>query len=267
MDLLKMRTALLKKDIPTAVRLISKIDASAPPPKELLPKFQKELVLAKTITHVVRLQSKVEVDMSTALEAMDVKTIQRLLLQSEALDMNDNPIVVRGRKEINVILVRKRVMCKMVEFLQNENDHFDTISEALRVAVEINVDSAFIDKVRRVYDVTAPRILARNSLRTAIETVHYGCLVTALHDVLDIQRFQQNFAETEVRCGRNLLKLLSLEEELLKTETNRIGNPNLTHLKPNHATISMLDCNCKRNCTPRAPVHRRLCSATHTCEK
>ena len=55
-DLLKLRNALEKKNIPSVVKLIAKIDKASMPPAELMPKFQKELVLAKTMTQVVKLQ-------------------------------------------------------------------------------------------------------------------------------------------------------------------------------------------------------------------
>ena len=48
--LLDLRLALAKKNIPKVTQLIAKIDKGSLPPKNLMPKFAKELKLAKTIT-------------------------------------------------------------------------------------------------------------------------------------------------------------------------------------------------------------------------
>jgi len=106
-------------------------------------------------------------------------------------------------------------MIDMVEFLQNENDHFDTIEDTLAMAAEINVDASFVGKVRRVFESVRPRVLARDSLRRAVEYVHRSQIEEAVRDLLDIQRLSPGFAETEVRCARSILKLLQLESSLL----------------------------------------------------
>jgi len=94
-DLLALRSALAKKNIPVLVKLITKIDASAPPPAGLMPKFQKELMLAKTITHVVRMQSKLEEQMAAALEDMvdasDCRKASFRLMRYTATGRSHNP--------------------------------------------------------------------------------------------------------------------------------------------------------------------------------
>jgi myosin heavy subunit len=150
-DLLVLRSALAKKNIAVAVKYIAKMESSSLPPPGLMPKFTKELMLAKTIIQVVRLQNQLEVDLQEAIDVMDVRAIQVLLLQSDSLEMRDNPVVIRARNEIGSILRRKRIMVDLVEFLQNENDHFDTVLESIQLAKEANVDADFIAKVSRYY--------------------------------------------------------------------------------------------------------------------
>lgn len=81
-----------------------------------------------------------------------------------------------------------------------------------------------------MYDSTVPRMKARNSLRQGIEVVHENLLNESLQNALDIQRSYPSFAETEIRAGKNLLKLMHFEQELMRAEDLHLINPRVPRL-------------------------------------
>ena len=118
-------------------------------------------------------------------------------------------------------------MSDMVAFLKNENDRFDTIEGTIAAAEDIGVPPLFVDAVKKVsflssllslflssslsstpsipsipssqvYTTVAPRITARNALRTAIERVHHSEIIKELAHVLEIRAEFPSFGETEV---------------------------------------------------------------------
>jgi hypothetical protein len=73
-------------------------------------------------------------------------------------------------------------------------------------------------------------MMTRNSLRQAIEVVHESLLNDSLQNALDIQRSYPSFAETEIRAGKNLLKLIHFEQELMQAEDLPLINPRMPRL-------------------------------------
>ena len=68
--------------------------------------------------------------------------------------------------------------------------------------------------MRGVYDKAGPRLKSRNRLRHMIESVdRFGIEHTCL-EVLEIQKLQPGFAESELRAAKAMLRLLDFDAEL-----------------------------------------------------
>jgi hypothetical protein len=72
--------------------------------------------------------------------------------------------------------------------------------------------------VRGVYDKAGPRLKSRNRLRHMVESVdRFGIEHTCL-EVLEIQKLQPGFAESELRAAKAMLRLLEFDAELNPTD-------------------------------------------------
>lgn len=72
--------------------------------------------------------------------------------------------------------------------------------------------------MRGVYDKAGPRLKSRNRLRHMVESVdRFGIEHTCL-EVLEIQKLQPGFAESELRAAKAMLRLLEFDAELNPAE-------------------------------------------------
>jgi hypothetical protein len=73
--------------------------------------------------------------------------------------------------------------------------------------------------VRDVYDKAGPRLKTRNRLRHAVESVDRYTIEHTCLEVLEIQKMQPGFAESELRAAKAMLRLLEWDNELNPTES------------------------------------------------
>jgi myosin heavy subunit len=213
-DLLCLRKAIMQKDTKKMIQSIVNLDASKINLEKLMPNFQNEVTIARAMLKLVSMQDQLVKQMETAVKNNDTELIRYLIKNSEKIDMSSHPIIDMGRKTLRQLVQKKEIMKKIVEFLQNENEHFSIMPDLLATAKELGVDPDYVAKARRIYEAAEPRLEARYRLRKAIETVDKDSIIIALRDVEDLQRFQPRFGETEIRAGRNMLYLIALEEQL-----------------------------------------------------
>jgi hypothetical protein len=77
--------------------------------------------------------------------------------------------------------------------------------------------------VRDVYDKAGPRLKTRNRLRHAVESVDRDTKEHTCQEVLEIQKMQPGFAESELRAAKAMLRLLEWDNELNPTEQDEEG--------------------------------------------
>jgi hypothetical protein len=77
--------------------------------------------------------------------------------------------------------------------------------------------------VRDVYDKAGPRLKTRNRLRHAVESVDRYTIEHTCLEVLEIQKMQPGFAESELRAAKAMLRLLEWDNELNPTEQDEEG--------------------------------------------
>lgn len=75
-------------------------------------------------------------------------------------------------------------------------------------------DSLLFVLVRGVYDKAGPRLKSRNRLRHMIESVDRFGIEHSCLEVLEIQKMQPGFAESELRAAKAMLRLLHFDAEL-----------------------------------------------------
>ncbi len=175
--------------------------------------YSNELRAGRTMLKYIEIQDKFITDMNEAIARSDVTVLNQLLIQSERLELTHHPIVELARKELGCLHKKKVIVEKLVEFLQNQSmEVLDTVPDLLSAANEHGVDREFIHKVRTVYEDAGPRLRARTKLRKAVEVVDEQLVASSIREIESLRRIYPDYAEIELRAGKELLKLIAYEK-------------------------------------------------------
>jgi hypothetical protein len=164
--------------------------------------------------------------MKKSVDNSDVVQLNRLLVQSVRLEMEDHPVTLSAIEILNRLHRKRRVMKSMIKFLSSKDGDGgdEPITAIITEAISLGVDIDFIGKVQRVYDGMGPRVRIRSTLRRAIEMVDHSGMKFHL---LEAEKHRKNnplFLELEVRAANEMLRLLSLD--LILHPTAWRHNPN-----------------------------------------
>lgn len=164
--------------------------------------------------------------MKNAVNNSDIVQLNRLLVLSVQLEMEEHPVTLSAKELIKKLHRKRRVMKTMIKFLSSKDGDGgdEPITAIITEAIALGVDIDFIGKVQRVYDGMGPRVRIRCTLRRAIETVDYSGMKFHL---LEAEKHRKNnplFLELEVRAANEMLRLLKLD--LILHPTAWTHNPN-----------------------------------------
>lgn len=164
--------------------------------------------------------------MKNAVNNSDIVQLNRLLVQSVRLEMEEHPVTLSAKELIKKLHRKRRVMKTMIKFLSSKDGDGgdEPITAIITEAIALGVDIDFIGKVQRVYDGMGPRVRIRSTLRRAIEMVDHSGMKFHL---LEAEKHRKNnplFLELEVRAANEMLRLLKLD--LILHPTAWTHNPN-----------------------------------------
>ena len=211
--------------------------------------YSNELRAGRTLLKYIEIQDKFITDINEAIARSDVTVLNQLLIQSERLELTYHPIVELARKELGCLHKKKVIVEKLVEFLQNQSmEVLDTVPNLLTAASEHGVDREFIHKVRTVYEDAGPRLRARTKLRKAVEVVDDQVVASGIGEIESLRRIYPDFAEIELRAGKELMKLIAYEKLCYESKSESSTNEG----RLDEETISLFD------------LISKCSSATHT---
>jgi len=210
-DFVKLRKAMANRDVAGVEATLESINNY--PDKDSLVAFEEEVKVAKTMVKLICIQDKYIESMNKAILTEDVTELNRLLVKCDRLDLANHPSVQQAKELLEVLHEKRNVMQDMVDFLKSDNstDAMESVPEMLLHAEAVGVDMDFVNKVRRIYENTSPRLRARGKLRRAIEIIDKTAIEDAVAEVNMLQMHHEPFAAMELKAADGLLKMLELE--------------------------------------------------------
>jgi hypothetical protein len=149
--------------------------------------FTKEIKIAKTLVRLIDLQNTFVEDVESAILSGDVLELNRLIVKSQRLEMQQHPVIIRAHERLVQLFKKRTVVKQLVAFVKDENENGESVLELIEEAKVLGVDSSFIQRVQNVYDSAGPRIRTRNRLRRAIETIDKRSLLEGVESVVHVQ--------------------------------------------------------------------------------
>jgi hypothetical protein len=175
---------------------------------------QRELAIAQAMVKLIRIQDHCIDSLRQSLDKEDAADLETLIGMAERLELDTHPMVARARERVRALDRKKSVMLKLVQFLKPSNDEYEPLTETLEQARELGVDMDFLSEVQMMYDNTAPRLLARQRLRRAVEAIDIDELTDGIAEIGLLQQHFPGFGETELRAGKGVLRMIELERSL-----------------------------------------------------
>lgn len=176
--------------------------------------FEHEIKVARVMLKLIEVQDTLVDDLHRAMEGSNVTDLNRLILKAERFEMNNHPLVIEAKEMLVQLFSKRRVMKTLLTFLQNEDEFHESILQTIEEARSLDIDAGFLEKVIAVYDNAGPRLKTRNRLRQAIETINRFQVEQGVLEVLEIRKHHPQFAESELRAARMLLRMLHFDQLL-----------------------------------------------------
>ena len=213
-DFVRLRKGMANRDVEAVDATLARIEKNHD--SESLVAFENEIKVAKTMVRLIQIQDKYISDLNKAILTENVTDLNKLLVKCDRLDLESHPSVQQAKELIEVLHEKRNVMQDMIDFLKNDNnpDAMESVPELLLHAEAVGVDSDFIDRVRRCYENTSPRLRARGKLRRAIEIIDREAIEEAMEEIHLLQMHHEPFATMELKAAKGLLKMLDLEASL-----------------------------------------------------
>ena len=210
-NFVKLRKAMANRDVDAVEATLASINNYSD--KDSLVAFEEEVKVAKTMVKLIKIQDKYVGSLNKAIVTENVTELNRLLVKCDRLDLSNHPSVEQAKELLEVLHEKRNVMQEMVDFLKSDNatDAMESVPEMLLHAEAVGVDMDFVDKVRRIYENTSPRLRARGKLRRAIEIIDKEAIEEAVAEVNMLQMHHEPFATMELKAAKGLLKMLELE--------------------------------------------------------
>ena len=215
-ELVALRHALRNRNIVEVTKILGRLEAEQDMNTEgkLSCIFQAEITAAKAMIKLMEVQNIFIQDLETDLLEKNMEGLHETLKRAEMLQLSSHPTVLNAYEEIKSCLRKRSIMKSMLKFL-DESDEFDKDPSALLTeAIDLGVDPAFIEKVRRANDSAGPRLRAREGIRKAIETVDEAGILASLVEVETLQRFHPKFLRAESIVGKIMLKMIRFDRHL-----------------------------------------------------
>lgn len=213
-DFVRLRKAMANRDVAAVNSTLELIEASHN--QDSLVAFEEEVRIAKTMARLIQIQDRFIEDLNRAILTENASDLNRLVVKCDRLDLSSHSSVIQAKELLQVLHEKREVMQRMIDFLKSENsaDAMESLPEMLTQAESIGVDSDFVQKVRRIYENTSPRLRARGKLRRAIEIIDKEAILDCVEEIEMLQMHHEEFAGMELKAARGLLKMLDLEASL-----------------------------------------------------
>ena len=227
-DILQLRYAIQERDTTLTHAILIKLDGSKSSIVKCDPilrrLFKDEMLEAKAIVAFIEQQNNYIVSIKHAIVVGDFATLTRLVETADEFELDEHAAVSDARDELYRSNRKYVVLSAMVNFLNNENnDLHHNIPELLLEARSLNIDPEFLNKTQRLYDQVGPRIKLLKLLRRAVEHVDKKSLTSCLAEAEGIaQSDSSSFARVEIKAGREMLRLLQLDELLYPTDPDAL---------------------------------------------
>lgn len=186
---------------------------------EFMDLFRREAANVKKVIKLLLIQNKFTALLKEAIDRDDVVMMNKIMIKIDKMGMEDNLVVQEASDKIERLHRKRKVMVKMAQFLQNEEQAADSnIVSVLAEAKALGVSDEYTNKVQRVYDSAGPRLKLRNKLRKAIELVDGRTMRLCLRDVDRWRKHNTEFASLEIKAARYMLRMLEFDRALDHTK-------------------------------------------------
>jgi hypothetical protein len=150
-QLVELRRALRDQDVEKVRTLLAEIDDEGEGGVAETPSiFSHDLKCARVLLRLVDLQARMAGDLEAAIANSDVPELNRLLTLAESMEVLDHPLVVQAQQEVLRLHDKRRVLKRLIAFLQNEDAHAGSIVDTFREARRLDIDPVFMDQVRSI---------------------------------------------------------------------------------------------------------------------
>jgi hypothetical protein len=193
----------------------------------------KVVYQAKALLRQKREKSKILEAVAFALDHDDVPAMIELVERADQLGLGDEEVVQQAKGQVQRIKKKRVIHKKLLDFMEDDTMHSDSIQELLDEARALGIDSGFRKKVEQVYRDVQPKLEIRNKLRRGVEFIDARLIEQGLLDVEAMieqmakdyggtTAMYSDFCSNERLAGAKILKMLALEKALLGTATAKM---------------------------------------------
>ena len=194
----------------------------------------KVIYSAKAMLRQKREKAKVLQDVMFALDSDDVPAMIELVERADQLGLGDESLVLQAKDQVQRIRKKRVIHKKLLDFLDDDTKHSESILELLDEAKALGIDLSFRKKVEFVYKDVAPKLEIRNKLRRGVEFIDAKLIQEAVEEVGSMieqmgrdyggeQSQYNDFCFAEKAAGQKILKMIELEKALLSNGEDNEG--------------------------------------------